>query len=871
MKKLILLGWAFAAWAVAQPALVTVNGPINNTDGTGFTGRMTVSNPRLLCLGVAIPAASRNYTLTSGVAFPVVQLYALGACTPGYSYTVVYQGSERTTAFWSIPATPLTTTVAAVEVQGPLPPNMQINLNQLQPGTLAFQVPTWSGSSWGLAIPSGGGGSVSSVNGQTGAVVLGNGFVGLTPAWSSGTLNIPLSSTAGVTAGLVANAEHVYWDSKQAAITLGTTAQYLRGDLSLAAFPTIPSNTSQISESGNLYFTNARVTTAMAGLYQSPISLGTTAQYLRGDLSLAAFPAVLTNPMTTAGDMLVGGAAGALTRLPVPGNGTWCPNWSTGVVTLITCPGAGGGISSIGLTAPAAFTVTGSPLIANGTLAISGAGTAAQYVLGTGALATFPTTWAYGSITGTPTIPVASSTTPVMDGVGAIGALTTFAKADHIHPSDTTRQATITGAPGTWPATWAWGSLSGVPSIANTVNGVTGAVVLGNGFSGLTPAWSAGTLNIPMASAASVTAGLLSNADYTIFGAKQAALGFTAENAANKGIANGYAGLNASSDVPIANLPVTGTGTTVPTVDTTPTVGNCLNWSANGVHDSGSACGAGGGGDVYQANSNTFLNGTTQTFTASSTAPVRPSLNIGSAITTDPSGPVAGDLWLNGTGMKYRGVATTYLIAAANLSNTWTALQNFTSAIKFNSGTTGAGYITPAAAYTGSTDGYFNRSTNANHGFGASGTPSIMELYDALAPSGTGQKLGVQPAYFSTGGSLANTTANVNLAAAPGSTVGQMWEVSGTVIFTGTITCTAGTFAATVTWTDGRGTNSYSPVSIAYGSLSSAAASGTTLGGQYNFSFQFVQRSAVAPTFATTLPTCTALPYDWFVSARRLG
>lgn len=36
-------------------------------------------------------------------------------------------------------------------------------------------------------------------------------------------------------------------------------------------------------------------------------------------------------------------------------------------------------------------------------------------------------------------VPVASSTTPVMDGTAAIGSLTTYAKADHIHPSDTSR------------------------------------------------------------------------------------------------------------------------------------------------------------------------------------------------------------------------------------------------------------------------------------------------------------------------------------------------------------------------------------------------------------------------------------------------
>jgi len=49
-------------------------------------------------------------------------------------------------------------------------------------------------------------------------------------------------------------------------------------------------NTSQVTESGSLYFTNARVLSAMSGLYQSPITTGTSSQYLRGDLSLATFP-----------------------------------------------------------------------------------------------------------------------------------------------------------------------------------------------------------------------------------------------------------------------------------------------------------------------------------------------------------------------------------------------------------------------------------------------------------------------------------------------------------------------------------------------------------------------------------------------------
>jgi hypothetical protein len=47
-------------------------------------------------------------------------------------------------------------------------------------------------------------------------------------------------------------------------------------------------------------------------------------------------------------------------------------------------------VKSIGLSMPSAFTVTNSPLTSNGTLAVTGAGTAAQYVRGDGQLATLP-------------------------------------------------------------------------------------------------------------------------------------------------------------------------------------------------------------------------------------------------------------------------------------------------------------------------------------------------------------------------------------------------------------------------------------------------------------------------------------------------
>jgi hypothetical protein len=88
--------------------------------------------------------------------------------------------------------------------------------------------------------------------------------------------------------------------------------------------------------------------TALDAKFDDPT--GTTAQYLRGDGSLATFPAIPS-----------------------------------------------GTVQSVGLTMPSAFSVANSPITTSGTLAVTGAGTTAQYIRGDGQLANFPSGTGGGS------------------------------------------------------------------------------------------------------------------------------------------------------------------------------------------------------------------------------------------------------------------------------------------------------------------------------------------------------------------------------------------------------------------------------------------------------------------------------------------
>jgi|694.fasta_scaffold84813_5 hypothetical protein len=63
----------------------------------------------------------------------------------------------------------------------------------------------------------------------------------------------------------------------------------------------------------------------------------------------------------------------------------------------VTINGAPPSVTSVGLSMPSAFSVSNSPIISSGTIAVTGAGTVSQYVRGDGTLANFPNSTGGGS------------------------------------------------------------------------------------------------------------------------------------------------------------------------------------------------------------------------------------------------------------------------------------------------------------------------------------------------------------------------------------------------------------------------------------------------------------------------------------------
>lgn len=116
--------------------------------------------------------------------------------------------------------------------------------------------------------------------------------------------------------------------------------------------------------------------------------------------------------------------------------------------------------------------------------------------------------------------PEPSSTTPAMDGTAAVGTATTYARADHVHPTDTSRQAALVS--GTNIKTVNNKSLVGsgnvsiaeLPSVSSAQNGMVLMVVNGTWMAHPLPIATAEQLGIVMVDGTTITAagGVISTA-----------------------------------------------------------------------------------------------------------------------------------------------------------------------------------------------------------------------------------------------------------------------------------------------------------------------------------------------------------------------
>jgi hypothetical protein len=196
----------------------------------------------------------------------------------------------------------------------------------------------------------------------------------------------------------------------------GTSSEYIDGTGALQTFPTIPDPSTFVPYTGatgnvdlgvhsltaNDGFDNTEINPAFFGVQNS--------SGLKFSVLDKAGLTVTDN--TGGGDVMIVNAGGLTfpdatsqytaapvnlddlsdVNTPSPSNGQVLAFNSTSGDWEAVTPAAGGSVTSVGLTMPSAFNVSGSPVTTAGTLAVTGAGNTGQYVRGDGTLANFPST-----------------------------------------------------------------------------------------------------------------------------------------------------------------------------------------------------------------------------------------------------------------------------------------------------------------------------------------------------------------------------------------------------------------------------------------------------------------------------------------------
>lgn len=318
----------------------------------------------------------------------------------------------------------------------------------------------------------------------------------------------------------------------------------------------VAGTTTNIAEGTNLYYTDARSRAALSftagsGAYNSTTGVITiptnTSQLTNGAnfITLASLSAgtgisynsttgVITNTITQYTDALAR-AAISLTTTGTSGAATY--NSTTGVLNIPQYTDAYvGTVTSVGLSAPTGFSVSGSPVTSSGTLALA---FAAGYSLPTTAsqtnwdtaytnrITSLTTTGSSGAATlVSNTLNVPNYTLAGLGGQPLATNLTSLASLSYVSSSFVKMTAAGTFSLDT-NTYYLASNPSGFTSNTGTVTSIGLSSVTSGVTIGSTPVTTSGTITISIATATSTQNGLLSSTDWSTFNGKANALSGT--------------------------------------------------------------------------------------------------------------------------------------------------------------------------------------------------------------------------------------------------------------------------------------------------------------------------------------------------------